>query len=133
MVLNLAFFRPEKSYGRNMSSKFIELASKVLCAMLSGELPWMKAVKEDENYVKWTKNEHNYLPWTNCSIEAISLCRRILAPKPSERISLNDLLASKWLNKEGTTETFSVQSSKRNKGQLLKVFDLSIVVHPTKD
>jgi len=87
----------------------------VLCAMLSGELPWMKAIDKDENYAKWTKNEHNYLPWTNVSIEVISLCRRILAPNPSERISMVDLLASKWVTNEVNDETFSVQSTKRLK------------------
>ena len=72
----------------------------VLCAMLSGELPWMKAIMKDENFDKWVKNEHNYSPWTNVSIEVISLCRRILNPNPLERISMKDLLESKWLTNE---------------------------------
>ena len=87
----------------------------VLCAMLSGELPWMKAIDKDVNYLKWTQNEHNYLPWTNVSIDVISLCRRILSPDPTERISMSDLLASKWVTNEVNDETFSVQSTKRLK------------------
>ena len=41
--------------------------------------------------------------------------RRILAPNPSERISMADLLVSKWVTNEVNDETFSVQSTKRLK------------------
>ena len=37
----------------------------VLIAMLSGELPWSKAVDEDPNYKLWKEGKTLKMPWTN--------------------------------------------------------------------
>lgn len=87
----------------------------VLIAMLSGELPWSKAVDEDPNYKLWKEGKTLKMPWTNVSIEVIQLSKKVLNFEIDKRLGLDALLKCDWLKNKKTDEAFSVHASKRLK------------------
>ncbi|CAB3362593.1 Hypothetical predicted protein [Cloeon dipterum] len=71
----------------------------VLVAMLTGELPWDMPNIECPEYVAWKNGNNSLSPWTKIDNMALSLLRKILAPLPSNRITIEKIKEHRWMQK----------------------------------
>lgn len=70
----------------------------ILVTMLAGELPWDQPSTNCPEYVKWKDNDKwtTMTPWSKLDTLVISLLRKVLAPNPSSRPTLDKIMDHKW-------------------------------------
>lgn len=70
----------------------------ILVTMLAGELPWDQPSTNCQEFVEWKENGKwmTKTPWSKLDTLAISLLRKILAPNPSNRLTLTKIIDHKW-------------------------------------
>lgn len=70
--------------------------------LLTGEIPWEIAVKEDLNFKRFIDNNYKLSsgPWSKINLTHLNLLRKILQPDPKFRISLDDLKLHPWYNQK---------------------------------
>lgn len=70
----------------------------VLVAMLSGELPWDQPTLDQREYVAWKDQETERCPgpWKRIDNLPLSLLKKILAPSPSKRYTMQQIINHLW-------------------------------------
>lgn len=91
----------------------------ILVAMLAGELPWDKAASDCPEYMAWKDGKFTQSPWNKLDNMSLSLLRKILAPLPSSRSTIEQIKSHRWLCRRQTknyvrpVDSFPRPASKR--------------------
>lgn len=70
----------------------------ILVTMLAGELPWDQPTTNCAEYIAWKNNNQwtTITPWKKLDTLVLSLLRKILAPSPNSRLTLEKIQEHKW-------------------------------------
>ncbi|XP_064471226.1 serine/threonine-protein kinase Chk1-like isoform X2 [Ornithodoros turicata] len=71
----------------------------ILVALLAGELPWDQPSPVCEQFRWWKECKITESPWSKLDNLALSLLRKILAPHPTRRYTLEQIKCHKWIQK----------------------------------
>lgn len=78
----------------------------ILVTLLSGELPWDQPTTSCAEFIAWKSNNYqSRTPWSKLNTLAIALLRKILAVKPSERITLKNIMQHRWCTQKLSQST----------------------------
>ncbi|XP_065898182.1 serine/threonine-protein kinase Chk1-like [Dysidea avara] len=71
-----------------------------LVALLSGELPWDKPSKDNQEYQQWSVHNFFISPWNKISNEPLALLKKMLRISPAKRYTIEQIKKHIWYKKK---------------------------------